>query len=175
MKFSYNWLKDIVGFKESPEKLGERLTLRSFEVESIEKVGNDWALDVKIPANRISDAANHLGLAREIAIITNSKFKIQNSKIQSKIKKSNILSAPKVEILTNDIISRYNAVPVQIKTIGVSPRWMQERLATCGFRPLNAVVDVTNYVMLETGEPMHAFDLGKVRGRRMRVREARKG
>ena len=64
MKFSYNWLRELVGFKETPQKIAERLTLRSFEVESIEKIGSDWTLDVKIPANRISDAANHLGLAR---------------------------------------------------------------------------------------------------------------
>lgn len=180
MKFSYKWLKDIVGFKESPEKLGELLTLRSFEVESIEKIESDWALDIKIPTNRISDAANHLGLAREIAIITNSKLNPpvggQKSIRQSadKNQKSNGIIAPKVEILVGDLAVRYNAVPIRIAAIGVSPKWMQERLTTCGFRPLNAVVDVTNYVMLEMGEPMHAFDLGKVRGRRMRIREAKK-
>ena len=80
MKFSYNWFKDIVEFKESPEKLAELLTLRSFEIESIEKVGSDWALDVKIPANRISDAANHLGLVREIAVSRGKSVKLPTIK-----------------------------------------------------------------------------------------------
>ena len=74
MKFSYLWLKDIVGFKETPEKLAEVLTLRSFELESIEKVGKDYALDMKITANRLSDAAGHIGLSREIAAITSARF-----------------------------------------------------------------------------------------------------
>ena len=172
MKFSYNWFKDIVEFKESPEKLAELLTLRSFEIESIEKVGSDWALDVKIPANRISDAANHLGLVREIAVSRGKSVKLPTIKKTFAKEKS-----PKISftLARPDLASRYTAASIRINNIGVSPKWMQERLATCGFRSLNAVVDVTNYVMLETGEPMHAFDLGKVRGRRMRVREAKKG
>ncbi|MDP3785152.1 MAG: phenylalanine--tRNA ligase subunit beta, partial [bacterium] len=150
----------------------ERLTLRSFEIESIEKVGGDWVLDVKIPANRISDAANHLGLAREIAVSCGKRVKfpaIKKSFVKEKFPKISLTLAEP------DLASRYTAAPIRIKNIGVSPKWMQERLITCGFRPLNAVVDVTNYVMLEMGEPMHAFDLGKVRGRAMRVREAKKG
>ncbi|KKW20714.1 MAG: phenylalanine--tRNA ligase subunit beta [Candidatus Sungbacteria bacterium GWC2_49_10] len=172
MKFSYNWLKDIVGFKETPQKIAERLTLRSFEIESIEKAGSDWALDVKIPANRISDAANHLGLAQEIAVSLGKRIKLLV--IKKTFAKEKF---PKISfaIARPDLAPRYTAASIRIKNIGVSPKWMQERLATCGFRPLNAVVDVTNYVMLEMGEPMHAFDLGKVWGRRMSVREARKG
>src|SRR3989344_2285383 len=133
MKFSYTWLRDIVGFKESPEKLGELLTLRSFEIESIEKVGSDWALDMKIPANRISDAAHHLGLAREIAVSCGKSVKLPEIKKTFAKEKSPKIS---LTLARSDLASRYTAAPIRIKHIGVSPKWMQERLITCGFRPL---------------------------------------
>src|SRR5437762_1618819 len=75
MKFSYNWLRELVAFKESPEKLAELLTMHSFEVESVEKSGNDWLLSIAVLPNRIPDASGHLGIAREIAAIKNQKIK----------------------------------------------------------------------------------------------------
>ena len=83
MKFSYNWLKELVAFKESPEELAEILTLRAFEVESVEKSGDDFALDIKVFANRLTDAAGHLGMAREIAFILGLKFKEPKNKFNT--------------------------------------------------------------------------------------------
>ncbi|MDP3770640.1 MAG: phenylalanine--tRNA ligase subunit beta [Candidatus Sungbacteria bacterium] len=171
MKFSYLWLKDIVGFRETPHKLAELLTLRSFEVESVEKVGSDYALDVKVTANRLADAAGHLGLAREIAAITNSAYKEPHIKASAGIKKFFI----DVRIVPSDLCSRYTGALLEISKNGASPRWMQERLITCGLRPINAVVDVTNYVMIETGHPLHAFDADKIAGKEMLIRESKKG
>jgi len=174
MKFSYNWLKELVNLRESPEDLAELLMLHAFEVETVERVGQDWALEVKIPANRISDAGNHTGLAREIGAILNLKCKIQNSKLQVKIQ--NDRKAPvQIKIAKPELCPRYTAQALEIKTLGKSPKWMQDRLITCGFRPINAVVDVTNYVMLELGQPLHAFDLEKIFGAEMTVREAQEG
>ncbi|MDP3778733.1 MAG: phenylalanine--tRNA ligase subunit beta [bacterium] len=170
MKFSYLWLKDIVGFKETPEKLGELLTLRSFEIESIEKVGNDYTLDIKITANRLTDAGGHMGLAREIAAVTNTPFREQNVKAPSVVKKFPI----DIDIIPSELCSRYSAQLIAIPKTMQSPRWLQDRLITCGLRPINVVVDVTNYVMLETGHPLHAFDADKIIGNQMLVRESKK-
>lgn len=82
MKFSYNWLKELANFKESPQQLAEFLTLRAFEVESVERIGNDWALEIKLPANRYSDASGHNGLAREIAVLKNIRIKNQELRIK---------------------------------------------------------------------------------------------
>ena len=171
MKFSYFWLKDIVGFKETPQKLAEILTLRSFELEGIEKVGKDYALDIKITANRLADAAGHLGLAREIAAITSARFEAPRISLRPTGKKFGI----DLDIIPSDLCSRYAAQLVEISEFVPSPRWLQERLITCGLRPIRAEVDVTNYVMLETGHPLHAFDVEKIIGRQMLVRESKKG
>lgn len=171
MKFSYLWLKDIVGFKESPQKLAELLTLRSFEMEGIEKVGNDYALDVKITANRLTDASGHWGLAREIAAIINVPFQEPKIKIPSVTKKFAI----DIDVLPSELCSRYAAQLIEISKPAPSPRWLQERLITCGLRSIDVIVDVTNYVMLETGHPLHAFDAEKIIGKQMVIRESKRG
>jgi len=147
------------------------LTLRSFEIESIEKIGNDYALDIKITANRLTDAGGHMGLAREIAAVTNTPFREQNIKAPSAAKKFTIT----IDIIPSELCSRYSAQLISIPKTTASPRWLQERLITCGFRPIDAVVDVTNYVMLETGHPLHAFDADHIIGNQMVVRESKKG
>ena len=192
MKFSYNWLKELVRFKESPEKLAEVLTLHAFEYETIEKVGSDWAIDIKIPANRMSDAAGHIGLAGEIAVIlgkhktqipnhkqntrpTSPASELAGGRAKYKTQSTKTTSPIQIKISNLEICPRYTAQELTLKTIGPSPKWMREKLITCGFRPIDAVVDVTNYVMLEMGQPLHAFDAEKIKGRNMTVREAKKG
>lgn len=174
MKFSYNWLKEFIAFKETPDKLAEILNLHSFEVETIEKIGSDFALDAKVPTNRISDSGNHVGLAREIAAILqkNSKSEYRQPGVDPYSKNQKTLV--NVKITNPELCPRYTAQVLEIKKIGQSPKWMQERLVTCGFRPIDAVVDTTNYVMLETGQPLHAFDLDKIRGSKITIRESRK-
>lgn len=176
MKFSYNWLKGLADFKESPAQLAELLNLCSFEVEGAEKIGRDWVLDVKIPTNRISDAGNHWGLAREIAAILgkNPKYETRNPK-QATSYQLQATSSIRIKISTPDLCPRYTAKVMEIKALGRSPKWLRERLLTCGLRPIDAVVDITNYVMLETGQPLHAFDLEKIQGEKMTIRESRKG
>lgn len=201
MKFSYLWLKDIIGFKETPEKLGEFLTLRAFEIESIEKVGNDYSLDIKITANRLTDAGGHMGVAREIAAITNTPFREQkisdimeheSLEIPSLASDENkfspadslgIIKTPAVvkkfpidiDIIPSELCSRYSAQLIAMPKTMLSPRWLQDRLITCGLRSIDAVVDVTNYIMLETGHPLHAFDAEKISGNQMLVRESKRG
>src|SRR3989344_4364580 len=108
MKFSYNWLKELAKFKETPQKLADFLMLRAFEVESTAKKGNDWALEVKILPNRIADASGHAGLAHELCSLKNSKFKVQSSKFAENAnrKASDIL---RVKIENTEDCSRYTA------------------------------------------------------------------
>ncbi|MEK7067256.1 MAG: phenylalanine--tRNA ligase subunit beta [Patescibacteria group bacterium] len=173
MKFSYNWLKEFIAIKESPEKLAEFLTARAFEIEGIEKIGTDWVLEIKLPPNRVPDAVGHMGMAREIATLQNLKFKIKNLKLkESKKKTSSVLS---VRIDDTEKCKRYVGRIIENVRIAESPEWMKQKLVSCGFRPINNIVDATNYVMLETGQPTHIFDLDKLEGRKIIVRRAKQG
>lgn len=173
MRFSYNWLKELVHFKESPKKISELLTLHSFEAAVAGKVGNDWAIEARIPTNRISDAASHWGLGRELAAIGPYRLRIEPPRIGMAPATAGVLV--KIHIAPLAICPRYTAQVLKVKNVRPSPKWMTERLATCGFRPLNNIVDATNYVMLETGQPLHAFDLDAIRGKTMTIRESREG
>lgn len=173
MKFSYHWLKELVGFKESPEKLAEFLTLRAFEVESLVKMGNDWALDVKLFPNRIADASGHIGMAREIAVLQNRRIKNQESRIKESGKRK-VKASLAVKIENPEDCPRYTARVMEGIKIGSSPPWLKERLETCGLQSINNVVDAANYIMLETGQPLHVFDREKINSA-MSIRRAKKG
>jgi len=169
MKFSYNWLKELVAFKESPQELAEFLTLRAFEVESVEKVGNDWALDIKILPNRIADVSGHLGLAREIAALKSSKLKAQSSKLNED-KKQKPADTLAVKIENPQDCPRYTARVMEGVKVGESPAWLRERLEVCGLQSINNIVDAANYVMLESGQPLHVFDFDALKIEYMEIR-----
>jgi len=175
MIFSYNWLQSF--FKKrlpKPEKLAELLSMRAFEVEKTEKVGNDWVLDIDILPNRGPDCFSHLGVAREIATILNSKLKTQNSKPKEdkNLKAKDFVT---VEVRNKVACPRYTARVITDIKVGLSPKWIKDRLKVCGLRPVNNIVDIANYVMLETGQPLHAFDLEKIGGQKIIVRRAKRG
>ncbi len=161
MKFSYNWLKEYIPGAPDAKKLAADLDMRVFEVEQIEKIGNDEVLDVKILPNRAFDCQSHLGLAREIAAIEKIKFKEPaiglNENKSLKIK--DLLS---VQVLEPKLCLRYSARVVLDVKVGDSPQWLKDRLRACGLRPINNIVDITNFVMLECGQPLHAFDMDKL-------------
>lgn len=160
MKFSLNWLKEFVDIKESPEKLAELLSLKSFEVSEWHKVKDDIILEIDILPNR-PDALSHYGLAREIAAITNGKLKNRSEKIkESDNQDANKLLSVKVE--NYDLCPRYSVrVMTDIKVSG-SPAWLKNRLESLGLKSINNIVDATNYVMLELGQPLHAFDYDRL-------------
>jgi hypothetical protein len=162
MKFSYNWLQSF--FKKrlpKPEKLAEILTLHFAEVEEIKKMGGDFMLDIDIRPNRAGDCFSHLGIAREIAVITGIKHQALSIKYQvdKKIKPKDFVS---VEVRHKWACPRYTARVIADVKVGSSPKWIQEKLKVCGLRPINNIVDIANYVMLETGQPLHAFDFDKL-------------
>lgn len=184
MKFSYNWLKELVPLTESPKHLAEFLTMRAFEVESItpphkKRHGTDRALDIKILPNRVADASGHVGLAREIAALKGSSITNHASRITEN-KKQKTADFLKVKIETPGDCLRYTSRVMTGVNVGPSPAWLRERLEVCGLQSINNVVDAANYVMLELGQPLHAFDWDKLNTRRQQrktivVRRAKKG
>ena len=174
MKFSYNWLKELSKTKLSPEKLAEFLTMHFAEVEEVKKEGKDFVLDIDVRPNRAGDCFSHLGVAREIAAIAKLKFETPIYKIQEdkNLKAKDFVS---VEVKPRQACPRYTARVITDVKVGPSPKWMRDRLKVCGLRSINNIVDITNYVMLETGQPLHAFDIDKLEGQKIIVRFAKEG
>ena len=175
MIFSYNWLQSF--FKEKlpkPEKLAEILTMASFEVSEVEKRGNDFILVIDILSNRAPDCFSHLGIARECSALLNYKIQIPDAKLkEDKTKKARDLI--KIEVKDKKACPRYSARVITDVKVKSSPKWIQDRLKVCGLRPINNIVDIANYVMLETGQPLHAFDGEKLAGKKIIVRFAEEG
>jgi len=132
----------------------------------------DIIFDIDITPNR-ADCLSVMGIAREVAAITGKEFRLPDLSYKESAK--DIGSYAAVEIKAPDLCPRYCASIIDGIKIGPSPRWMQDRLLACGMRPINNIVDVTNYVMLEFGQPLHAFDYREIRGKKIIVRRAAEG
>lgn len=173
MKLSYNWLKELVPIKLSPDKLAELLTFHVAEIEKVEKVGRDTLLYMDVLPNRAHDLHSHVGVAREIAALTNTKCRISNIKFgeDKKKKTADVLS---VRIEDAQGCPRYIGRYVEGVRIGPSPKWLRERLGTLGMRSINSVVDATNFVMLEYGQPLHVFDADEVAATNLAKHKPRK-
>jgi len=178
MKFSFEWLQKLSKFKQSPQELADLLTMYFAEtsISSGKRV-----LNVDLLANRVADAASHLGIAREISAILGKKFSYPQENVEEEKKK--IQRVLKVKKNTVNCLS-YSARILENVKVKSSPLWLQKRLLDCGLRPINNIVDAANYVMLETGQPLHVFDYDKIEksrgkvGRAMKlinVRQAKKG
>ncbi len=175
MKFSYNLVKQFLS-KQPPEahKLAGLLTMHSFEIEDVEKKENDYILDADILPNRAHDAASHIGFAREVAALTGGKLK-DIKKSEDYKKKTNETKSIKIEVKNKDLCERYTAGVVEGVDVKDSPAWLRNLLNNTGLNSINNVVDVVNYAMLVTGQPMHAFDLDKIEGGKIIVRNAKQG
>jgi phenylalanyl-tRNA synthetase beta chain len=132
----------------------------------------DAVFDIDITPNR-ADCLSVMGIAREVAAITGNPFRMPDLSYQESGK--TVESYASVEIKSPDLCPRYCATVIDGISIGPSPMWMQERLTACGARPINNIVDVTNYVMLEFGQPLHAFDYKQIKGNKIIVRRAADG
>ena len=175
MIFSYNWLKTyLAGSVPKPEKLRECIALHSFEVEKMQKKGTDWIFDIDILPNRAHDAFSYLGMAREITALLPKVSLSLPKQEKIKVEKGN-LKRLKVSIAVKNKVPRYHAAVIEGVKIAKAPAWMLERLEQNGINSINSIVDITNYVMLETGHPLHAFDYDKVKGSVMKVRSSKKG
>jgi len=173
MKFSYNWLQSLIKQKlPEPEKLVELLTMHSFEIEKGIKEKNDFILDIAVLPNRGHDCFSYLGMVREIATLMGVKYEGKKTDIKEDIgiRAKDFVS---VDIQDKDC-RRYTAGVMTDIKVGQSPDWLKERLMACGLRPINNIVDIANYVMLETGQPLHAFDAQKIADKKIIVRKAKK-
>lgn len=175
MKFSYNWLRELIEIKETPEKLADILTMKSFEVEGVEKTGDDYLLDVKLTANLSADFWGHGGLAREIGFITGRKLKESSVDSLKEDNGLNISDRISVEIQREARCSFYAARYLDGFQNIATPDWMREKLEKLsGSSTGNILIDATNFVLLELGHPTHVFDADKVRGKII-VRAAKEG
>ncbi len=175
MKFSCSWLSDYVTLPADPngraQELASRLTAAALAVEHVERVGEDVVLDVDVTTNRV-DAMNHLGLARDISAIFDQELRLPPCDFVE----SSRPASERVSIHLEDPRGiRYAARIVENVQVGPSPAWLRKRLEAIGQRSINNVVDVTNYVLWELGQPLHGFDLDTLRGGRISVRGARPG
>ncbi len=167
MRIVLPWLSELVAVPGEPERIASEIALRGFEVASVED-GPIPVIDFEVTANR-PDCMNHLGIAREASVIWNLPVTPPAVATLDTIGSQSDVS---VSIEDPELCPRYCAQVFDIR-VGPSPRWLAERLEAAGVRPINNIVDITNYVMLEFGQPMHAFDLDRLAGRRLIVRRAR--
>ncbi|MDI6605532.1 MAG: phenylalanine--tRNA ligase subunit beta [Candidatus Omnitrophota bacterium] len=183
MKVTYNWLRDFVKIDIPAEGLAEKLTMAGLEVTGLEKKAQDSVFEIEVTSNR-PDCLSVLGLAREVAAITGQKLRpprlvhSPQSIVHSPQRKNCRLSTVDCRLLSINIENRkdcplYTAKIIKGVKVGPSPAWLKERLELIGCRSINNVVDITNYVLFEQGEPLHAFDLDRLAGLAIYVRRAK--
>jgi phenylalanyl-tRNA synthetase beta chain len=172
MKVVYDWLKEYVEVAATPQELASRLALSGTNIGGIENGPHGAVIDAEVTSNR-PDCLGLLGIAREVGAI----YKLPVKQIAPKLVESaaKTSDAIRVEIQSPELCGRYTARVIRGVKIQPSPQWLKDRLEACGVASINNVVDVTNYVMLEIGNPMHAFDYDKVRDHKIVVRKANAG
>jgi phenylalanyl-tRNA synthetase beta chain len=172
MKVLYNWLKEFVDLKAAHEDLRTRLSLSGIAVEAVEQTAAGPLLDVELTSNR-ADCLGHYGIAREAAALYRLALKPVEASPREVAEYAT--AATRVAIESPELCGRYTARVLRGVKVGPSPDWLRRRLEALGQTPINNVVDATNYVMLELGHPLHAFDLDLLNDRRIVVRRARSG
>jgi phenylalanyl-tRNA synthetase beta chain len=168
MKISYEWLREYVNTKVRPESLANQLTMAGHEVSLTEHRQGDEVFDIEVTPNR-PDCLSHIGIAREIAAVSGKPLRPVS------------ISLPKAQRQAKGFkIARENRPACPLYTIRVlndtkvttSPKWLIKRLSSIGLNPINNIVDITNFVLFETGHPLHAFDLDKITGNEIIIRNA---
>ncbi|CAA9428457.1 MAG: Phenylalanyl-tRNA synthetase beta chain, partial [uncultured Phycisphaerae bacterium] len=172
MKISLEWLSQYLPGPLDAQAAADALTHGGLPVEVIERHGDDTVLDVEVTSNR-GDCLSHLGVARELAALLGRRFDDVNPAARESAAPAG--SATSVRIEAPDLCPHYTARILRGVRIRPSPAWMTRRLEAVGLRPVNNVVDVTNYVMFELGQPLHAFDFDRLDGRQIVVRRAAAG
>ncbi len=172
MKVSVSWLKEFVEITREPRQLASDLTMIGLNVEALVAAGGDWVLDLEVTTNR-PDCLNHYGVARELA----TRERLPLKKVEVSLKESGELAARAVsiEILDSDLCARYCGRVLRNVQVGPSPDWLVKRLEAVGQRSINNVADATNYVLMELGHPLHAFDLARLKQQKIIVRRAKPG
>jgi phenylalanyl-tRNA synthetase beta chain len=178
MRLLLSWVRDFVNVTASPEEVADRLGLRGFEVSSVEPLGGgDGVIDFEVTANR-PDCLSVVGFARELATAFDLPIRPPSPKSDGPGALASVPTgeSDRVRVTLEDaeLCPRYAAAVADV-TPASTPSWMSDRLKASGIRPISAVVDVTNYVLMELGHPMHAFDLASLAGPELRIRRAMAG
>ncbi len=172
MIVSWKWLQEYVAVGGTPEATAAKLTMAGLNLESCTAVAGDTAIDLEVTSNR-PDCLGHIGVAREVSVLSGTPLKIPNPQPNTgTVKTSDVTS---VTIECPDLCSQYIARVIRGVKVGPSPAWLKDRLSAVGIDSINNVVDVTNYVLMECGQPLHAFDLDKLHEHRIVVRRAKAG
>ena len=174
MKVSYNWLCDFLDLKgedRPPDEVALALARIGFALEGREEYGQDVVYDLEIHANR-PDCLNHWGIARELGTHYGATLQLPDLTPPPVRDQENLAS---VEIQDPDLCPRYTARLIENVKVESSPDWLRQRLEILGQRPINNVVDITNFVMLHIGQPLHAFDFERLEGGLIVVRRSRPG
>jgi len=176
IKILDSWLKDYLDTKATPTDIAKYLSLCGPSVERIKKLDKDFVYDIEITTNRI-DTVGVYGIAREASAILprfGIKAKLKSLNIPNNfkfIKKVGYLNA----VVDPNLCPRFTAVLIKDVKIGDSPNWIKDRLESAGVRALNNIVDISNYIMLALGQPVHTFDYDKIKGAKVILRESKKG
>jgi phenylalanyl-tRNA synthetase beta chain len=170
MKVVYNWLKDFVDVTASPDDLASRLALSGTNIGGVEKGPHGAVIDAEVSSNR-PDCLGHHGIAREVAAI----YKLPLKPVLPKPAEGSAEAsdAVQVEIQAPELCGRFTARVIRGVKVQPSPPWLRERLEASGVASISNVVDISNYVMLELGQPLHTYDYDKVRDHRIVVRKAK--
>src|SRR6266851_1804828 len=171
MKIIYNWLRDFVDVTAAPNDLASRLALSGTNIGGIENGAHGAVIDAEVSSNR-PDCLGHYGIAREVSAV----YKLPLKPVPPKPHESAAAKASdavRVEIQSPELCGRFTARVIRGARIQPSPQWLKDRLEASGVATINNVVDVSNYVMLELGHALHAFDYDKVRDHRIVVRRAK--
>jgi phenylalanyl-tRNA synthetase beta chain len=169
MKISLQWLNDYVEHKLKADELVERLTMAGLEVEHVEDLGYTKTLEIEVTPNR-PDCLNILGIAREVSAITQAPVKRPKITAYKSTKEK-----VSVTISDREDCGRYIATVIKGVRVENSPQWLKERIEALGMKSINNIVDITNFCLMELGQPLHAFDYDKLLGKKIIVRRARRG
>jgi phenylalanyl-tRNA synthetase beta chain len=172
MKVIYNWLKEFVDVTASPSDVASRLALSGTNIGSVENGPHGAVIDAEVGSNR-PDCLAHYGIARELGAVYKLPLKPVAPKPAESAAKA--ADAVKVEIQSPELCGRFTARVIRGVKIQPSPKWLKDRLEASGVASISNAVDVSNYVMLELGHPLHTYDYDKVRDHRIGVRRAKSG
>jgi phenylalanyl-tRNA synthetase beta chain len=173
MKIVYNWLKDFVDVSASPQELASRLALSGTNIAGVENGPHGAVIDAEVGSNR-PDCLGHIGIAREVAAVYKLPLKFTAPKpVESSTGKAS--DSVRVEVQSPELCGRFTARVIRGVKIAPSPKWLKDRLEACGVASISNVVDISNYVMLELGNPLHTYDYDKVRDHSIVVRRGKAG
>lgn len=172
MKIPLSWLKEYIAVKQDPDQIGKMLTLAGLEVDGIDEAKGDAIFEISLTPN-LGHCSSVIGVARELSAATEIPYHLPKTDLaEGPTPASSFIS---VSVETPEGCPRYACRGIRDVKIGPSPDWLKNRLELAGLRSVNNVVDVTNYVMLELGHPLHAFDADKLQGNHLTIKKSQPG